>query len=278
VDIGLSGISSMSTTRQAMNGFKWEKASMKKAAKRVLLAIDRMTALSGWALTLMLMLSSCVLAHAQTLPAQSSTSPTQISGAPSTQSNDYSAMKAWPTSAHELLSNLKLALDRDWLMQPAFYEEQNLRDFFGTKEKIWDLRFSPGFPQFGINSAVYPMNPGKITEERIKELSYFNRTDCEVKGGIGQSQQQKRNGNISFYFREMSIPFSEAERIFGSNFRFNPPPYPPLGHQILPLITHPLGLKYMVFDFSTGDRRKTIQIITHGNGAINNFYIQTGEK
>ena len=207
-------------------------------------------------------------------PSSSASSPTAATPA----ANPYAAMKPWPASANELLGNLKLAIDNDWLLQPAFYEEQNLRGFFGTREKVWDHAVVPLSPRFGINSASYVRERKTFTDEQLKTMSYFDRTDATVSGATGLSPQQKRNGNIRLYLRERSVFFSEVERIFGTNWKFNPPGFPPSGHAVLPPVTHPMGLKYVLFDLGTDVHAKTIQIRTHGNGAIDTFLVLAGEK
>ena len=191
----------------------------------------------------------------------------------------YSAMKAWPTSAHELLSNLKLALDNDWLLQPSFYEEQSLREFFGTREKVLNRENTPGLPGFGISSAVYPvLQKYKFTDKQLNAMSYFDRSDVRASGGTGESSVKKRGGHINFYIRESSIKFAEIESIFGKNWKFNPPELPPSPHRIFPTITHPLGSKYMLFDFRTDSLKKTIEIQTHGDGAVKDININIKEK
>ena len=109
-------------------------------------------------------------------------------------------------------------------------------------------------------------------------MSYFDGTDGRVGGGTGLSPLQKRSGRINLYLREESVSFSEVERVFGASWKFNPPGFPPSGHAVLPRVTDPMGLKYVLFDLSTNLRTKTIQIRTHGNGAINSLLILTGEK
>lgn len=187
-------------------------------------------------------------------------------------------MKAWPNSAHELLSNLKLALDQDWLLQPSFYEEQNLREFFGARERFGIIPPNPQRLGFSINSSSYVKEQKRFSSEQLHTMSYFDQTDGTIEGSTGVTSVGKKFGSIYLYLREASIPFSEVERIFGSSWKFNPPNYPPSPHRILLPITHPLGMKYMLFDLNTLSHTKHIRIETHENGALSHFQIQIQEK
>ena len=191
--------------------------------------------------------------------------------------NPYAAMKPWPASANELLTNLKLAIDNDWLLQPAFYAEWNLREFFGTMEKVWLDPTPPEYPGFGINSKKALSAHAPLPEAQRVGVSYFDQSNITVRGGLRRGTSGNLRGGIGLSMGNQVVRFHETEGLFGTRWKFNPPGPPP-GHYIPPPITHPLGLKYILFDLSTTTRKITIQQYLHGDGSIQSFSINIEEK
>lgn len=79
-----------------------------------------------------------------------------------------------PTSVAELLDNLKLAFDGDWLIQPAFYERSNVLKFFnGTFLSRHSAIREPGTaevlrPAFtAVRSSFFKGTTIKLTRGRI---------------------------------------------------------------------------------------------------------------
>lgn len=81
---------------------------------------------------------------------------------------EMAAMINRPTSVVELLNNLKLAFDDDWLMQPAFYERSNVLTFFnGTLLSRHSAIKEPGTGEV-LRAAFTTVNPAFLKGTTIK--------------------------------------------------------------------------------------------------------------
>jgi hypothetical protein len=58
-------------------------------------------------------------------------------GPPKLSASQLEAMFSRPASGADLLRNLKLAFDQDWLLQPAFYDDAILLKFFDGQRVVW---------------------------------------------------------------------------------------------------------------------------------------------
>jgi len=72
-------------------------------------------------------------ANSQLVAQSGYTAPT----GPAPSAGEISAMFRPPSTGVDLLQNLKVALDRDVLLEPGFYDEANLRNFFNQSRVKW---------------------------------------------------------------------------------------------------------------------------------------------
>ena len=113
---------------------------------------------------------------------------------PSESPKEYSAgeigaMFERPTTVHQLLQNLKFAMDRDLLLQRAFYEDQNLLKFFNGSAVTWQ-KPDPIDPsdkhkhrgEITLSRAVFPGAVANVIDNRWQDSRYVASTKTYVPG------------------------------------------------------------------------------------------------
>jgi hypothetical protein len=103
---------------------------------------------------------------------------------PAYTARDLAAMFVPPRTSADLLSNLKIVLDRQLLAQPAFFEEEVLRVLFNTTDVQW---VKPGTPDVASERLV---KPTRIARVRFADGGSFAGMKADV--GVNHKCLERR--------------------------------------------------------------------------------------
>jgi len=146
-------------------------------------------------------------------PPPSNSSPATIK---QLSAEEIGAMFERPTTAQQLLQNIKTAMDRDLLVQTAFYTDENLKKLFNGTGVTWEVRAS--------------FSRGARRGEMIVNQTVFPKMYVEIRHGDYQSPIKNASGVAlgpipafgKIIVDVRSIPgfiAVEVERVFGKKLK-----------------------------------------------------------
>lgn len=186
------------------------------------------------------------------------------------------AMVRNPQTAQEFFANLKLAFDNNWLLKTEFYEDEQLKVFFGATDVVKIVETPP---RVSINSVSNGRELRPIDAQLTRSLSFFDRTDATIRGGMRTIlPTQKFNSSFGVNFRDRTVPVDLALATFGKEWKLVRPRVAPSGHRITGAVTHKLGLDHLTYDLSNDKLLRQIEIYTNENGSISNIRFIEEEK
>lgn len=122
-----------------------------------------------------------------------------------------------PQSPREFLSNLKYALEHDWLLQEDFYTVNNIRHLLGVSEVhvncLENKQFLPSFSAYG---AIYRARTAEGAKKH--QSSNFSRSFYDQEGDVGAgglSIKEKQLRGAMFLSLMRSIDKDSVELLLG---------------------------------------------------------------
>lgn len=139
-----------------------------------------------------------------------------------------------PTNALDLLKNLKLAMDKDLLLQQAFYNDANLIKFFSSTKVTWekpdllgnssDKRTNTVRAKVTVDSLIFPRMTVKLMH------SYWKTSGFNTSNGEHVPAENYASGQIQLQVDAVpEFTLHKVRQVFGTNAEYLDPHYSPHG-------------------------------------------------
>lgn len=121
-----------------------------------------------------------------------------------------------PQYPREFLSNLKYALEHDWLLQEDFYTVNNIRHLLGVSEVyVSCLEHKHFLPSFSAYGAVYRArtaeNPSLLLTDPDSLDGFYNKSGGSAAGGLKHLEDGRLQGVFSLdVIEQLPIDFVET--------------------------------------------------------------------
>lgn len=191
---------------------------------------------------------------------------------------EISSMAAMPTSATELLQQIKAAIEKELLLDPAFYSDSNLREFCNATEVRW---IGKATPQSSGDTALLTALAPQPPEFRLHiEFNPPRRRDA-----IGRVDERSKLRATVVITGGHYFDIALVERVFGKPASITSL-YPSPGAQTAPperstpltTKTNELGNSVITFKFDTSASIGIVSATTKGDGTISRLNVTVSSE